>query len=611
MIFNALVAPLAVLVVLAPLIAAVVGLLSGPQLPGGPGALAVTGTFLSTIAAIFLLVVGIFEPGTTDRSIPLTPTGGIAITVGVRIDALSAAVAIMVTAVALAIQIFSIRYVRVRHSSFAALVSLFTFAMLTVVLGSDLIQLYVGWEVMGLCSYLLIGHRWEEQKNVEAAIKAFLMTRVGDVGFLFGIFVLGFAAGSFQISAVLTAVPRLPSSVVLLAALLLIVGVVAKAGQFPLHGWLPDAMAGPAPVSALIHAATMVAAGSYVVARLYPVFLAAPAALTVLAVLAGISAVGAALAAFASDDLKRLLAYSTISQVGLMLSALAVGGQLAATAQLISHGAFKALLFLGTGVVITSVGSTLLSRLGGLRAAMPLTFVCLTLGFAALAAVPPTAGFFSKDAVLDAAWHPASGVSTAAAIFVVSCTLVTTFVTAAYATRAWLLTFFGRRSHLVAGDPVPSMAAPLVGLAAAALLLGLATRYLPELLPAPATATVSTLLVAGGIVAAYLPWRLRSAADPADLLGPAGPALARAFGTDTMYERTVLPAVLWLADAVVRTDDRAIGGSVAGTGRASFRLGGILRLAQNGNLQAYVTGMLAGTALLAVGLVAVGLVGLR
>ncbi|WP_279578945.1 NADH-quinone oxidoreductase subunit 5 family protein [Fodinicola feengrottensis] len=534
-----LIAALAAFAVLAPLIAAAVGLLHGSQVPGGPGAIAVTGTLAATAASVFLLVMISSLPQAVDYAVPLTPTGGIAITAGVRVDTLSASVAVMVSAVALAIQVFSLRYVRVRHSSYAAMVSLFTAAMLLVVLGSDLMVLYVGWEIMGLCSYLLIGHQWEERKNTTAAIKAFLMTRVGDVGFLFGIFTLGFAAGSFRISTVLAAVPRLPAGLVLLAAVLLTLGVVAKAGQFPLHGWLPDAMAGPAPVSALIHAATMVAAGSYVVARLYPVFLAAPAALTVLAVLAGISAVGAALAALAAEDLKRLLAYSTISQVGLMLAALAVGGRLAAIAHLISHGAFKALLFLATGTVIVAVGSTLLARMGGLRRTMPpLTCVCMTIGWAALAAVPPTAGFFSKDAILAAAAQPSSVVSPATAVFVVGCTMLTTVVTAAYATRAWLLIFFGERTKTVMGDPGPSMAAPLVGLAGTALLLGLAVRYVPELLPDPFVAAESAVLVTAGIIAAYVPWRLRSAGDPAALLGAARPLLASAFGTDTMYERT-------------------------------------------------------------------------
>jgi NADH-quinone oxidoreductase subunit L len=541
----------------------------------------------------------------------LTPTGVIPITLGVRVDATSATVALMVVLVALAVQVYSIGYLRgdPRYSSFAALVSLFTAAMLTVVLSADLIVLYVGWEVMGVCSYFLIGHHWEERASSAAAVKAFLMTRLGDVGFLFGIFVLGAAAGSFRLTRVLAAAPTMASGTVLAGTLLLTLGVVAKAGQFPLHSWLPDAMAGPTPVSALIHAATMVAAGAYVVARLYPAFLAAPASLQVLGILAAISMLGAALAALAAEDLKRVLAYSTISQLGFMFVALAVGARTAAVGHLLSHAAFKALLFLGAGVVIHAVGSNLLSTMGGLRRGLPVTVAALGIGFAALAGLPPTSGFFSKDAIVGAVTDAATGatptpVSTAVAVVLLICTLLTVPVTAAYATRAWLLVFYGPgQADRRVQEPGTVLLGPVVVLAAAALLLGFALVPYADLAPALGSALLSLALLLLGALASYLSWRRAPGPDPAVLLGPARQLVGRAFYTDDLYERTVVPVVLRLAARVVGWDSGVLGRGVSGAGRSARRLGGALRLTENGNPQFYVTGVLAGVLAITLGAV--------
>nr|WP_052479128.1 NADH-quinone oxidoreductase subunit L [Kibdelosporangium sp. MJ126-NF4]CEL22359.1 NADH-ubiquinone oxidoreductase chain L [Kibdelosporangium sp. MJ126-NF4]CTQ89214.1 NADH-ubiquinone oxidoreductase chain L (EC 1.6.5.3) [Kibdelosporangium sp. MJ126-NF4] len=553
--------------------------------------LAVLGTAISAAGAVVLAFLESFE-----TRVPLTPTGTVPITIGLRVDELSSTVAVMVTLVALAIQIYSIGYMKhdVRYPTFAALVGLFTLAMLTVVLSADLLMLYVGWEIMGVCSYFLIGHHWEKPSASAAAVKSFLMTRFGDVGFLFGIFVLGVAAGSFRITDVLAAVPTMSSGTVLTAALLLLVGVVGKAAQFPLHSWLPDAMAGPAPVSALIHAATMVAAGAYVVALLYPVFLAAPLALDVLAVIAVISMLGAALAALATDDLKRVLAYSTISQLSVMFAALAVGGRTQAIAHLLSHAAFKALLFLCSGSVIIAVGSNLMARMGGLRRRMPVSFLTMTVGFAALAGIPPTAGFFSKDAVVAAAEHAHNW-------FVFAGLLLTVGLTAAYTTRAWLRTFFG--SGPDARESSKIMTVPLVLLAVAALLLGFAGLWFDSLRPELTSAVLSLVLAGTGAAAVYVIWRRDPARDPADALGRARGVFASAFGTDEIYERTVARGVMRLADGVARADDSVVGGTVRGTGRGARSLGGLLRLTQNGNPQYYITAVLAGVVVIAVGVV--------
>ncbi|MFD0823093.1 NADH-quinone oxidoreductase subunit L, partial [Micromonospora zhanjiangensis] len=258
---------------------------------------------------------------------------------------------------------------------------------------------------MGICSYLLIAHDRRLPEAPAAAMKAFLVTRVGDVGFLLGIALLGLGAGSFRIADVLA--HDYPTGTLTAACLLLLTGVAGKSAQFPLHTWLPDAMAGPTPISALIHAATMVAAGVYAVTRLYPLFERAPAALAVLGVMAAVTLLLGAFAATAQDDIKRVLAWSTVSQIGYMAGALAVGSPAAALFHLLSHAAFKALLFLAAGCVIHAVGSTLMSAMGGLRRTMPVTFWCTAIGLGALAGVPPLSGFWSKDGVLVVAQEAA------------------------------------------------------------------------------------------------------------------------------------------------------------------------------------------------------------
>jgi NADH-quinone oxidoreductase subunit L len=598
-----------------PFLAAAVGLLAGRRLPGGPAAIALAGTGASTVLALILLLTGT-NGGVRVSAVTLTPAGLPPITAGTRVDTLSATAALAVVVVALAIQVFSVGYLRNdnRYSSYAAFVSLFTAAMLVVVVSADLIETYVGWEVMGACSYFLIGHRWEQSRSSAAAVKAFIVTRIGDVGMLFGIFVLGSATGSFRISTVLAAVPRMPHHLVVAGTLLILLGVAGKSGQFPLHTWLPDAMAGPAPVSALIHAATMVAAGIYVVATLYPAFLAAPVTLEVMAVIAAISMVGAALAALAQDDLKRVLAYSTMSQLAVMLGGLAAGAPPAALYHLLTHAAFKALLVLGAGAVIAVTGTSLMSRMsGGVRRATPLTFVTMTAGFAALAAVPPTSGFFSKDAVLAALADAAAGrgpIAPGVARVLYAAALLTVAVTAAYVTRAWLRTFFGPERAGPAAGPAEdgphggpaitaTMAGPLAVLAVPALALGVLVIPFAALRPGGWSPLVSVLLAGAGIVACYAVWRADPAADPARALGPLRPAFDRGFYVDQVYDAAVVRPVLALAQAIGRADRSVLDRGVEGSGRGAFRLGGILRLTQNGNTQAYATGVLAGVMLIA------------
>jgi NADH-quinone oxidoreductase subunit L len=501
-----------------------------------------------------------------------------------------------------------------------------------VVFADDLFVLLVGWEVMGVCSYFLIGHHWELEDARRSAVKAFVVTRLGDVGFLFGIFTLGVGAGTFRISSIVSDA-SMSTHTITIATLLLLCGVVGKSAQFPLHTWLPDAMAGPTPISALIHAATMVAAGIYLVARLYPLFLRAPTTLAVMAVIACVTMLGAALAALAQDDIKRVLAYSTVSQLAYMLGALAVGSATAASFHLLTHAAFKALLFLAAGSVIHAVGTNLMRDMGGLRRVMPVTFVTMTIGLAALAGLPPFSGFFSKEAVLGAAEEAArhdGPVAAWAAWLVLVVGLLTVGVTAAYVTRLWLMTFFDvTRSPASAHESGPSMRWPLVALAVPAALLGFVgvnDNWLSHWLninerrpggastidgtvpPNPlhigaVTSVLSLLLAVAGFVVVLITWRRAPAEDPSLRLARLRPTFVSAFYVDELYDRLFVRPVRLAANSVRWTDDEVVIGTVAGSGRGATRLANLLRRTQQGNVQTYLTGLLAGVVILAVGVV--------
>jgi NADH-quinone oxidoreductase subunit L len=446
-------------------------------------------------------------------------------------------------------------------------------------------------------------------------VKSFVVTRFGDVGFLFGIFVLGIGLHSFDIERINASVggglvvPSLPlvsHTTVVVGAVLLLSGVVGKSAQFPLHVWLPDAMAGPTPISALIHAATMVAAGIFVVARLYPVFLAAPVALTVLGIIACITMLGAALAALVQDDLKRVLAWSTCSQLAYMAAALAVRGWTAGVYALLTHAAFKALLFLAAGSVLHSVKTNSMSEMGGLRRRMPVTFWTTVVGALALAGIPPFSGAFSKDGVLDAA--KAYGGPLGNTVFIVG--LVTAFITAAYVTRMILRTFFGGpRGEVNPHESSRLMTVPLIILSGLVLALGIPAlphRFgVSRWVEAPigtetlnltlGRSVVATAVALAGIGAMALLWRRRPAEDPVAVLGRGLCALlGNGFYLDALYDRTIVRPTRALARAVVTVDDRGVDATVVGTGRGASLAGGGLRWLQNGNAQRYATGLVLG-----------------
>jgi NADH-quinone oxidoreductase subunit L len=637
---------LAAVAVLLPFVAAFVGMIFGPTIshlltplarrlrrtrPGaegprrglarrlpanGPALVAVLPVAAATVLTAVVAAAQWQRPGARTAGLTVIRTGGMPISVSLDVDGTAAVVALLVCCVALAVQIYSVAYLRddPRYSSYAAFVSLFTAAMLLVVYSGDLLVLYAGWEVMGICSYFLIGHYWHDRATSAAAVKAFLVTRIGDVGFLLGVIVLGASARSFEIRTVLGQVPAMPHTTVVVATLLLLCGVVGKSAQFPLHTWLPDAMAGPVPVSALIHAATMVAAGVYVVARLYPAFLAAPGSLAVLGVVAAVSMLGAALAALAQDDLKRVLAYSTISQLAYMTGGLAVGARDGALFHLLTHGVAKALLFLGAGVVIVATGSNLMSAMGGLRHAMPVTFWSMTAGFAALAGCPPASGFFSKDAILSQAWRTARQAEPArdqvpaipawTGWLVLVAGLLTAAVTAAYATRAWLVTFLGeRRAPARVRDTSALMRWPVAALAVPALVLGFLGLGSGQLRPGLGVSAVSLLFTLAGGGAVFLAWNRDPAIDPVHLLGPARPLLRDGFRLDALYSRLAVRPVEAVARLVARADERLLDRGVTGTARGARRLGGLLRVTANGDPQAYVSGVLAGVVVIVLAVV--------
>ncbi|MFJ6439915.1 NADH-quinone oxidoreductase subunit L [Streptomyces sp. NPDC091649] len=649
---------LAALVPLIPFLGALAGLAVGRAAPGFVRPLAILPTLT---AAVLAVTVAVRQGGgrAIDAATQLTPTGSVPIDLALHLDGFAVLVAVLVTVVATCVQLYSTAYLRddARYPSYAALISLFTAAMLLVVYSGDLMVLLVGWEIMGICSYFLVGHYWETPQARAASLKAFLVTKLGDVPFLIGLFALAADTGSFRITEILAAVGNGGLDHPTLIALLLLAGVAGKSAQFPLHTWLPDAMAGPTPVSALIHAATMVAAGIYFVARLLPVFAASGAALVVLAVMAAVTMIGSGLAALAQDDIKRVLAYSTIGQLGYMSGALAVGDRGAAVFHLISHGAFKAVLFLAAGVVIHAAGTNSLaamSRMGDLARRVPDAFWTMTVALLALAAIPPFAGFFSKEAVLVAAEHTALGDRTvapaAAGWTILIAGLLAAVLTAAYAVRLWLLAFRGRGAEAPDHGRQPlAMTSVLWILAVPTMGFGLTAGVIGDwfdghgLTPSLTTAVLSTGVgVAGGLIT-YGAWRhttalaartpigavaahpgaepalveaeamtshtavygtIADAADPADpgrlLLGPLHRHAATGFHLDALYTVLFVRPVQESARLVRFLDREVVDTYVNGTGAVTRLLGTAVRRAQTGNVQTYVSALLAGSLVLAI-----------
>ncbi|MFM8998533.1 MAG: NADH-quinone oxidoreductase subunit L [Actinomycetota bacterium] len=470
------------LVPLLPFLGGAVNFAAGRRFGRGAGWLAV-----AVMAASFALSVGALldlvarpaeERILVARVFEWIAVGGLRVGVDLRLDPLAATMLLVVTGVGSLIHVYAIGYMEgdPRFSRFFAYLNLFVGFMLVLVLAENLLLLYLGWEGVGLCSYLLIGFWFERHRAAEAAKKAFVTTRVGDTFLMLGIALAFLQLGSLDLTTILDPATygAVPTGTLTAIALLLFGGAIGKSAQVPLHVWLPDAMEGPTPVSALIHAATMVTAGVYLVARTHVLFEASGVALTVVLVVGLITALYAAVAALGQDDSKRVLAYSTISQLGFMFLALGLRAYAAAIFLLVTHAFYKALLFLSAGSVMHAMhDETDVKRMGGLRGLLPVTSSVMVVGALALAGLPPFAGFFSKDQVIAAAFEAGQP-----GVWVLG--LVGAFLSALYIVRLVTLAFAGgRRSDTPVHESPAIMTAPLVVLAvlsAAGGLLGLTAR---------------------------------------------------------------------------------------------------------------------------------------
>ncbi len=625
------------LIAFLPVVSAALILFFGRRTPSKGSVYGIAALAAGFVMSLLVLLHFVQGGGPHEATAQWFQIGPLHLELGQYVDGLTAVMLIVVTGVSLCVHVYSLGYMHgdVRFTWFYFVLSMFTAAMLNVVIAGNLFQLLIGWEVMGVCSYLLIGHWYEEKVNSSAAIKAFITTRVGDIPFMFGIFALIFATGltTTNIGHVgeIVADPGTSKVLVSAAALLLFGGTIGKSAQFPLHVWLPDAMAGPTPVSALIHAATMVAAGVYLVGRLYIVFIHADVqVLQFIGVIGAITMLGAAILALIQDDIKRVLAYSTLSQLAYMVALMSAGeaGRNAAFFHLFTHAFFKALLFLGAGSVIHAVHSNNMSDMGGLKKHMPTTFWTFLLGSLALAGIPPLAGFWSKDELLVVAkdGHPL--------LFAIM--LTSALLTAFYTIRMVMLTFAGKyRGHGHPHESPVTMTGPLVALAAATAGVGfLGAPQLkavffdwvyfeePEAIHFVASvAFTGTLVALVGAAAGYMLYREHKERDPLRAMGPLWNVLENRYYIDAFYMKGIIypvrdklsAAVYWtnqnildgmvnggaalargLSHVVMAFDRYVIDGIVNGAGTIAGATGGLLKHLQSGNVQRYAAFLFAG-----------------
>lgn len=565
-------------------------ILFGRRIGRASGLVAVAASTAAGVIALPLAwrVLNAPEAATLTWSFEWLRWGEQAMRMGVLVDPPAALLLFVVTVTGTLIQVYSTGYMagHPRYSRFFAYVSLFMAGMLGLVVADNLLLLFVSWEIMGLCSYFLIGFFFEKPSAAAAGLKAFITTRIGDVGLMLGMILLWWTAGTlrFEELAAFMAGHPVATGALTAAALLIFVGTIGKSAQFPLHVWLPDAMEGPTPVSALIHAATMVAAGVYLVARTFMLFQALPVACSAVAWVGGITALMAACIAPAQTDIKRVLAYSTISQLGYMVMALGVGAYAAGLFHLMTHAFFKALLFLGAGAVIHGFHHVQdMRQMGGLRRKMPVTFATMAIATFAIAGVPPLAGFWSKDEILLSAYHASRP------LWVLG--TVTAGLTAFYMFRLLLMTFFGeqRDKHIHAHESPAVMTIPLVILAVFAALAGLPgspwmgmwlqrALHVPwlhphEVEPSRFVMGLSVLVAGAGIGAAALMYGPRPVISPARLaerFAPVHRASLNKFYFDELYLAAVVNPAKRLAAALWRTDQRLVDGAVNGAGLSAW-----------------------------------------
>jgi NADH-quinone oxidoreductase subunit L len=592
------------------------------------GGIASAAVFLS-----FLLSLGVFMEVSNETAVPerlvlfdWISVGDLKIDFSFLLDRLSAIMLLVVTGVGTLIHIYSIGYMHHEpdHPRFFAYLNLFIFFMLLLVMGSNYIVMFAGWEGVGLCSYLLIGFWFKNNDYSNAAKKAFIMNRIGDLGFLLGVFLIYITFGSVSFKEVFEAAKGFGSNNPAITAicLLLFIGAMGKSAQIPLYTWLPDAMAGPTPVSALIHAATMVTAGIYMVVRSNVLFALAPVASDVVAIIGLATAFFAATIGLKQNDIKKVLAYSTVSQLGYMFVALGVGAYDTALFHVVTHAFFKALLFLGAGSVIHAMsGEQDIRRMGGLKGKLPVTHATFLIGTLAITGIPPFAGFFSKDEILAATYSSSLPMFTLLSI--------TSVLTAVYMFRLYWLVFFGefrgtehQRTHLHE-SPV-SMTFPLIVLAVLSTLGGF--LGMPEIFHAPhlfseflapviwkanahhASHTFEYILIGSSVAILVLIYILtkntyvknQTLPEEDDAI-PAGMPriLTNKYYVDELYHAVITkPLDAISAFAYKFIEGGLIDGLVNGTGKALNGFSGLLRYSQTGNIGGYIFSMVIGIILI-------------
>ncbi|MEX2324238.1 MAG: NADH-quinone oxidoreductase subunit L [Nitriliruptoraceae bacterium] len=580
---------------------------------------------IAAAAATFVLAAAvawqvISDPASYLRALPVWINAGeFEVTFTLLIDQLTAVMLLIVTGVGLLVHIYSVGYMHGddRYARFFAYLNLFLASMLILVLGSNLLTLFLGWELVGLSSYLLIGFWFEKTEYATAAKKAFITNRVGDVSFMVAMFFAFATFGTLDMLGILDGAANLSSSAAFILTALLLGGAVAKSAQIPLYVWLPDAMAGPTPVSALIHAATMVTAGVYLMVRMSPVVVGSLDAMTLIAWIGALTALMAALIAVRQDDIKKILAYSTVSQLGFMFIGVGVGAFREGIFHLVTHAFFKGLLFLAAGSVMHAMANrTDIWQMGGLRKLMPITFYTSMVGWLAIAGVPPFAGFFSKDQILTEAYMHGFGAIWAIGLFAA-------VLTAFYMSRWFFLVFLGEARHPADAHPHESprsMTVPLVILGVLSVFGGLALNPVHHgplynflgpavgdtaalgLTPAgpmsePMLIAIAILAAAVGIGLAYFAYLRRDISigrlsEP--LRGRGAELLERKFFVDELYEAIFVTFGGRLARTAAWFDTRVIDGIVDGVGAVAISTGRVSRRAQTGLVRNYVAVVVAG-----------------
>jgi NADH-quinone oxidoreductase subunit L len=603
----------------APLLGAVLAGLFGRAI-GRAGAHTVTilGVLVSFICSIFVFV-DVLNGNTFNGNLYTWLTmGDTAVAIGFQIDQLSAMMMIVVTFVSLMVHVYTIGYMAEDpgYQRFFAYISLFTFSMLMLVMANNFLQLFFGWEAVGLVSYLLIGFWYTRPTAVYANLKAFLVNRVGDFGFLLGIALILAYTGTLDYQQVFAKAPAL-AEVITLVCVLLFIGAMGKSAQFPLHVWLPDSMEGPTPISALIHAATMVTAGIFMVSRMSPLYELSEAARSFVLVTGGVTALSMGLVALTQFDIKRVIAFSTLSQLGYMTAALGASAYSAAMFHLMTHAFFKAVMFLAAGSVIIAMHHEQdMRRMGGLKRAMPITYWTLLIGAIASAGIPPLAGFFSKDAMIEAV-HEASVLGAGFGYF---CLVACVFVTAAYTFRLVFMAFHGEPRYDPAHPPHESpkvVTIPLVLLAIPSVAAGwwvgpmVYGDYFGKSLvrgegewhglwafTLHGVTSPPFWLAVGGIVTAYYLYRVRTDLPKkiAMAFGPLYALVDRKYGFDELYSRLFAGGGLAIGRGFWKGGDQAFidGLLVNGSARVVGWFSGIVSLFQSGMIYRYASVMLVG-----------------